>query len=292
MNLVSRTPSQMAAFVGNHVAVATINNFIPKSELEYYTKLQGQQTEPYLPVYLLDAFHSFVIQSNIHPVRIALNLQRIGSFNEHLKQLRKVLEMMVEREMQRRDDINEIMAFKYHYLGWIVAEIIKCREHFALRCSAGDAAKTDYCELFAKRMLKVNRNGQLDFLESSIRDCVREFPFRECTVFRQVVAQLASKDPSPALDVVRSAINGQRGFAVSFFGATFVWFQVSLEQFSLCVCRMKSRIAALVVTKNQTKNVPNAKRFNIVIENANVCIGLCIRRRVHVQRPVRLDQQI
>lgn len=213
VNLVSRTPSQMAAFVGNHVAVAAINNFIPKSELEYYTKMQGQQKEPYLPVYLLDAFHSFVIQSNIHPVRIALNLQKIGTFNDHLKQLQKVLEMMVEREMQRRDNINEIMAFKYHYLGWIVAEIIKCREHFALR-SAGDT-KTDYCELFAKRMLKVNRNGQLDFLESSIRDCVREFPFRECTVFRQVVAQLASKDPPPALDVVRSAINGQRGFAVS-----------------------------------------------------------------------------
>lgn len=212
LNSVSRTPPQMAAFVGNHGAVATINNFIPKSEIEYYTIIQGQQTEPYLPVLLLESFHNFVIQSNIHPVRIALNLQKVGSFNDHLKQIRKVLEMMVEREMQRRNDINEIMAFKYHYLGWIVNEIIKCRDYFQSRKDNGSDTKTDYCELFAKRVLKENKSGLLDYLESSIRDCVREFPFRECTIFRQVVSQLANKDSAPALDVVRSAINGQRGF--------------------------------------------------------------------------------
>lgn len=212
----------MAAFVGNHVAVATINNFIPKTEIAYYSQLQGQQTEPYLPVFLLDAFHSFVIQSNIHPVRIALNLQKCGAFNEHLKQIRKVLSMMVDREMQRTYDVNEIMAFKYHYLGWVVGEMIKCRDHFASRKdanaeSAAPPTKADYCELFVKRMLKEARGGQLEYMESMIRDCVREFPYRECTVFRQVVTQLASannnKDGTSGLDVVRAAINGQRGFA-------------------------------------------------------------------------------
>lgn len=214
INSVSRTASQMAAFVGNHAAVSTINNFVPKSEIEYYTIIQGQQTEPYLPVFLLDSFHKFVIQSNIHPVRIALNLQKFGSFNEHLKQLRNVLEMMAEREMQRRNEVNEIMAFKYHYLGWMIAEIIKVREHFQSRTTTAQPI-TDYCELFAKRVLKENKNGLLEYLESTIRDCVREFPFRECTIFRQVVSQLVSKDCTPALEVVRSAINGQRGFVVS-----------------------------------------------------------------------------
>lgn len=117
LNSVSRTAAQMGAFVGNHAAVATINNFIPKSEIEYYTKLQGQRTEPYLPIFLLDSFHRFVIESNIHPVRIALNLQKFGSFSDHLKELKKVLELMSEREMQRNNEVNEIMAFKYHYLG-------------------------------------------------------------------------------------------------------------------------------------------------------------------------------
>lgn len=218
LNSVSRTPAQMGAFVGNHAAVATINNFIPKTEIEYYTKLQGQQTEPYLPVILLDSFHRFVIESNIHPVRIALNLQKLGSFSEHLKELKKVLEMMAEREMQRSNEINEIMAFKYHYLGWIVNEIQKCRDHFQLRNKdAGvDSKSVDYVELFAKRVLKENKQGFLEYVESTVRDCVREFPFRECTIFRQVVSQLANKDCTSALDVVRAAINGQRGFVVSF----------------------------------------------------------------------------
>lgn len=220
LNSVSRTPAQMGAFVGNHAAVATINNFIPKIEIEYYTKLQGQQTEPYLPIILLDPFHRFVIESNIHPVRIALNLQKCGAFSDHLKQLRKVLELMAEREMQRSNEMNEIMAFKYHYLGWIVNEIHKCRDHFQSRSKDGgvvDNKSVDYVELFAKRVLKENKQGLLEYVESTVRDCVREFPFRECTIFRQVVSQLANKDCTSALDVVRAAINGQRGFVVSFF---------------------------------------------------------------------------
>lgn len=224
VNSVSRTPAQMGAFVGNHAAVATINNFIPKNEIEYYTKLQGQQTEPYLPIILLDSFHRFVIESNVHPVRIALNLQKYGALNEHLKELKKVLELMAEREMQRSNEVNEIMAFKYHYLGWIVNEIHKCREHFQSRNKDGgavDSKSVDYVELFAKRVLKENKQGYLEYVESTVRDCVREFPFRECTIFRQVVSQLANKDCSSALDVVRAAINGQRGFVVSIFRSSF-----------------------------------------------------------------------
>lgn len=216
LNSVNRTPSQMAAFVGNHAAVACINNFIPKSEIEYYTKVQGQQTEPYLPVILLDSFHKFVIQSNVHPVRIALNLQRFGQLSDHLKTIKKVLDLMRDREMQKRNEINEIMTFKYHYLGWIVGEIITCRERFQARKETQDAdSKSDYLELFAKRVLKENKTGQLEYVESTVRECVREFPFRESTIFRQIVVQLTNKDCLPALDVVRGAIHGQRGFVVS-----------------------------------------------------------------------------
>lgn len=218
-NSVNRTPAQMAAFVGNHAAVACINNFVPKSEIEYYTRVQGQQTEPYLPIILLDSFHKFVIQSNLHPVRIALNLQRFGTLSDHLKAVRKVLELMTEREMRKSSESNEIMAFKYHYLGWIVGEIIKCREYFQSRKEStqdSDAnTKCDYVELFAKRVLKENKLGQLEYVETTVRECVREFPFRESTVFRQIVVQFTNKECLPALDVIRGAIHGQRGFVVS-----------------------------------------------------------------------------
>lgn len=217
-NSVNRTPAQMAAFVGNHVAVACINNYIPKSEIEYFIKIQGQQTEPILPVILLDAMHKFVIQSNVHPVRIALNIQKFGALSEHLKTVKKVLELMTERELHKRNEVNEIMAFKYHYLGYMVGEIIKCRDYFQFRKESqegSDANKSDFVELFAKRVLKENKLGQLEYVESTIRECVREFPFRESTVFKQMLVQLTSKDALPALDVIRGAINGQRGFVVS-----------------------------------------------------------------------------
>lgn len=212
VNSVSRTAAQMAAFVGNHNCVATINNYIPKSDIEYYTKLQGQQTEPYLPPILIDSFHKFVIQINLHPVRIALNLQKFGNLTEHLRKIKKVLELMTEREMHKKYDRNELMAFKYHYLSWIVSEVIRCQDHFQTRKEQGGEMRHDFVELFAKRVLKENKSGQLDYVEYTIRDCVREFPFRECTVFTQVVSQLANKESPPALDVLRNAINGHRGF--------------------------------------------------------------------------------
>lgn len=216
LNSVGRTPAQMGAFVANHKAVSTINNFVGRSEVEYYTKLQGQQKEPALPPTLLDSFHKFVIQPNIHPVRVSLNLQQLGIVPEHYDRVRQVLQLMTEREMKRKNEINELMAFKYHYLGWIVKEIISCRVHFSARNQSKEQekdSKSDYLELFIKRVLKPNKEGQLDYVELTIRDCVREFPFRECTIFQQVVRQLASKENNlTALEIIKQSINGQRGF--------------------------------------------------------------------------------
>lgn len=105
------------------------------------------------------------------------------------------------------------MAFKYHYLGWIVKEIISCQEHFMAMKQSKEQdkeTKSDYLELFIKRVLKPS---QMDYTEITIRECVREFPFRECTIFQQIVRQLASKENNlTALEVLKQAINGQRGF--------------------------------------------------------------------------------
>jgi len=123
---------------------------------------------------------------------------------------------MTEKEMQKKYDVNELMAFKFHYLSWVVKEIMRCQEHFHNakkdKTETTTDAKHDFIELFAKRVLKENKSGQLDYLEYTIRDCAREFPFRECTIFRQVVSQLANKNSIPALEILKNAINGQRGF--------------------------------------------------------------------------------
>ena len=38
VNAVKRTPSQMAAFVGNSACVALINNYVPKDDVFYFTR--------------------------------------------------------------------------------------------------------------------------------------------------------------------------------------------------------------------------------------------------------------
>uniref|UniRef100_T1GQ36 Uncharacterized protein n=1 Tax=Megaselia scalaris TaxID=36166 RepID=T1GQ36_MEGSC len=94
LNVVNRTAAQMAAFVNNHACVATINNFIPKSNLEYLTKVQPGQTEPILPPEILDQFHKFVIEITLHPVRVALNLQK-HSLLRYLPKIRVALQKML-----------------------------------------------------------------------------------------------------------------------------------------------------------------------------------------------------
>ncbi|XP_033243598.1 ankyrin repeat and MYND domain-containing protein 2-like [Drosophila miranda] len=202
---------------GNHACVETINNYITRSGLEYYTQAHGQQTEPLIPPALLSAFHTFVIEINLHPVRIALNAQSLGLLRI-LSNLRKTLALMCEKEMQKTHDMNELLAFKFHYQGWIVAELIRCEEQFKAqhkeKTGGGEPEvnKNDFIELFVKRVLKENEQGQLDYVEYTLRECAREFPVRECTIFRQIATQFGGKDAPPALVILRNAINGMRGF--------------------------------------------------------------------------------
>ncbi|KAK7862086.1 hypothetical protein R5R35_011501 [Gryllus longicercus] len=240
-NSVGRTASQMAAFVGNHKCVAVINNHVPKGDVDYYTVTHGLETEPKLPPALASPLHKFIMQVNVHPVRVALNLQKAPALCEKLDNVQKVLELMREKEMKRGFETNEVMAFKFHYLSCIVAEINKCRKRQLAaqekRTEASDNGKKDSVnegdkseetnesekkeerklepvEIFAKQMLKSGRgeNSNPEFQERFLRECVREFPFRESTVFRQMVASLAQHDSPSAYCVISATINGQRGF--------------------------------------------------------------------------------
>lgn len=220
-NSVGRTPSQMAAFVGNHHIVATINSFIPKSDIDYFTKIQGLQTEPMFPPMLSDQLHKFVMEINVNPIRVALNLQRSLGLSENMDKVKKVLEAMCNREMKRANETNEVMAFKFHYIAYLVGEINKLRErHIAFKEQrkeeGSEDKKVDFVELFSRKLLKPGKDGvSLDYQDSFLKEAVREFPFRECTIFHQMISAFTSKDPPSSLFVISSAINGQRGFASS-----------------------------------------------------------------------------
>ncbi|CAG9864028.1 unnamed protein product [Phyllotreta striolata] len=216
VNTVGRTPAQMAAFVGHHECVAAMNSFIPKEDVDYYTITPGATASKtqILPAFLSESFHKFIMRTNVHPIKVILNVQTFVGLADHLAEVKKVLELMCERELKREDEKNEVMAFKFHYLSYVIGEMLKVKQKQMVKTD--DDKKLDLIELFTRKLLKPGKDiGQLDIMDAFLRDCVREFPHRECTLFRQMVASLAGKDPPSALSVLASAINGQMGFVDS-----------------------------------------------------------------------------
>ena len=122
-NNVGRTASQMAAFIGNHACAAVINQFIPKSDLEYYSKSTCLETEQKLPGFLVLPLHRFVMNVNLNPVKIIMNVKKFN-LQDHLDRVKCVLELMREKEM-RRNDLNEILSFKFHYFSFLISENIR-----------------------------------------------------------------------------------------------------------------------------------------------------------------------
>lgn len=126
--------------------------------------------------------------------------------------------------MTRGADTNEVMALKYHYLSCVVAEVIKFQKRQeAMKAEKtekmneeGEEKKSDTIEVLIKKFLKCGKNdGVPEYQEAFLRESVREFPYRESTIFRQMVATLAASDPPSAVSVVSAAINGQRAFSDS-----------------------------------------------------------------------------
>lgn len=228
-NSVGRTASQMAAFVGNHACVAVINNFVPRAEVDYYTVPHGLEKEPRLPPFLAAPLHKFIMQVNMSPIRVALNLH--GVLLDHLDKIKKVLELLRDREAHRGAETNEVATFKFHYLAFVVAEIhqiqlrqqqqqsqLKLKEENQTEEKTKEDDKDrkwDPIELFIKNMLKPAQPGKphtSELQERFLRECVREYPYRESNLLRQMVASLAPSDSPNALSVISAAINGQRGF--------------------------------------------------------------------------------
>jgi len=128
LNSVNRTASQMAAFVGNHNCVAAINNFVPVSDLEYFTVPNGLDARPKLQPELLEPLHKLLSQVNVHPVAVLLYLQKNPVLLSHLPQAQNVLTLMSEREMKRGVTTNEVLSFKFHWLATLLEDLQMTQE--------------------------------------------------------------------------------------------------------------------------------------------------------------------
>ncbi|XP_042673023.1 ankyrin repeat and MYND domain-containing protein 2 isoform X1 [Centrocercus urophasianus] len=214
VNSVGRTAAQMAAFVGQHDCVTIINNFFPRERLDYYTKPQGLDKEPKLPVKLAGPLHKIITTTNMHPVKIVLLVKEnpLLAEVEALQKCYRVLDLICEKCMKQKD-MNEVLAMKMHYISCIFQ-----------KCVTFLKEREDQLDGFIKSLLKGrDKDGFPVYQEKLIRESIRKFPYCEATLLQQLVRSIApvelGSDPT-AFSVLTQAITGQVGFVDAEFCTT------------------------------------------------------------------------
>ncbi|XP_015277068.1 PREDICTED: ankyrin repeat and MYND domain-containing protein 2 isoform X2 [Gekko japonicus] len=182
VNSVGRTAAQMAAFVGQHDCVTVINNFFSRERLDYYTKPQGLDKEPKLPVKLAGPLHKIITTTNLHPVKIVLLVKENPLLTdvEALQKCYYVLDLICEKCMKQRD-MNEVLAMKMHYISCIFQ-----------KCILSLKEREDKLDGLIKSLLKGrDKDGFPVYQEKLIRECIRKFPYCEATLLQQLVRSIA-----------------------------------------------------------------------------------------------------
>ncbi|KAK2887119.1 hypothetical protein Q8A67_015347 [Cirrhinus molitorella] len=191
VNSVGRTAAQMAAFVGQHDCVTVINNFFSRARLEYYTRPQGSEQEPKLPPKLAGSLHKIIMTTNLNPVKMVMLVKEDP-----------LLVDVVALEKCYRQDMNEVLAMKMHYISCVLQ-----------KCLAFLQERDDNLDALLKSLLKGrDGDGFPQYQEKFIRDCIRKFPYCEATLLQQLVRSIApveiGNDPT-AFSVLTQALTGQ-----------------------------------------------------------------------------------
>lgn len=214
-NTLGRTAAQMAAFVGNHAVVALINNYVPLEAVTYYTKPMGLEKEAKLSTEVANPLYDLIMQVNLHPVRVAMYLERSEVIRKHISSAYKVLDLMCEKESKRPEGVNEVICIKFHYLAYILRTLEKEIKKFESSKEKNTSEKD--CPIFESIIKKWLRGREYDGIEEHmeyyIRDAIKSFPYVEMPLFIQLVRNMTGKlGDSWALGVLSGCINGQRAF--------------------------------------------------------------------------------
>ncbi len=187
VNTVKRTPAQMAAFVGNSVCVAIINNFVPREDVHYFARRQPLEDEPKLPPKLAKPVHKLVmsvrkiasvmktvfqifvssppvrlsatLQMNTHPVRVALILKRDPDLLEGASVVCRILELMSDREFRHRRDVNEVLSLKFHVLHYVLADIVRQKKKFEQKRKEEEGEEVRVENMGRKKKKKKNQEN-------------------------------------------------------------------------------------------------------------------------------------
>ncbi|KAJ3609034.1 hypothetical protein NHX12_023561 [Muraenolepis orangiensis] len=290
VNSVGRTAAQMAAFVGQHDCVTVINNFFPRARLDYYTRPQGQETEPLLPPTLAGPLHQIIMATTLNPVKMVLLVKECPLLVDvaALEKCYHVMDLLCE-QFVKQQDMNEVLAMKMHYISCVLQ---RCLTHLR-ECD-------DKLDALIRILLKGrDSDGFPQNQETFIRECIRKFPYCEATLLQQLVNSIAPVDigSNPtAFSVLNQALTGHMALADAEYCVT-CGDKGAEKRCSLCnavaycspTCQelhwfthKKMCVALQEQGPDQDKDTPRFKALkgdesNLVRETANFLQELCMR---------------
>ncbi|XP_053409317.1 uncharacterized protein LOC123561321 isoform X2 [Mercenaria mercenaria] len=184
------------------VAIDNSGCFFNKQDLEYYTVPRGQEMEPKLPQLVLPALLELLNMSNMHPVKISLNLKEHPELMNESYKVCKVLDLLCEKAMKARNT-DHVKAMKVHYFATVIRK-----------------AKDDSCldDWIKKLLMGRASDGYPEFQEQLLRQALQEFPYVTSPLFRGLVRMLSTTeigDHPTSLELLNEVLNGERfGFDI------------------------------------------------------------------------------
>ena len=140
-------------------------------------------------------------------MHLLLVIQKLPLLWENASRVKEVLDLLCESQMKPGTENNEILSIKYHHLSFVVASL-------ATELKKKDTAPDAFGNLL-RSLLKTRTSDNFpEYLDNYVRESIRTFPFKTTTIFRQLLLNLASdkRDSSPAISLLNTMVNGQRGF--------------------------------------------------------------------------------
>ena len=246
-NTIGRTAAQMAGFVSAHESVDLINSYVSKQALDYYTEIRGvSEKEPKLPKgECLDELHKLLTSSsNYAPIRVlkAIKASKNNTLVLNVERIVLTLDAFCTRAFKDEENTcpNDILAFRLHYFKYLCEFVTRTRKSVAQKMDTlgqqqqqqqtkpdpadVDTKAFDICckQLVSEEEVLLQADNDSDkkttikcrvFEDKFLRESIRQFPYKECALVRQMVTVLAKTPighgPS-ALYVITSCLNGQR----------------------------------------------------------------------------------
>lgn len=234
----------MAAFVGQHEAVSMINNFVPKEDILYFSQIRGFEKTPKLDPSLVNPLWAYLRQTNIHPVRLVLELEKHPQLvdSKNMRQVIKVCDLMMEREM-KKNDANEMTALKLKYISFFFEYFEKQLNQLKSKLE-GKFDEKELIKKLADNLCKAwlkgrDSDGFLVNLELFLREAVKQFPYQDSMIFIEIVKTLSTVsigDEPSALTLLSRGISGQKGYGDDVSSCTTCSEPKPSKKCSQCKC--------------------------------------------------------